>query len=267
MLKDNHVLLFCGSEYAHRVTELSFSYVIADPLEQHDRGCIGLVAALGFEHSGREPCCGNVCGNTGNAIRQMRRHCCIQPMLLCHASDIHFNYLCDAVGLREQKLKREGGNSSRQDHHLTLLGSSRQLHLDTMAQKVLSVADYFAVPGAYVVTTREELLPVREVELTYECRGRAVLVQGRRPRRDQRSGMIKPHLHALRGHLASTHLLRLQYRSTMCLGIAHPFGAMHLRKREHHCCCRNVKTRRNARPKRETGRRSYAARTEKSSVR
>jgi hypothetical protein len=120
-----------------------------------------------------------------------------------------------------------------------------------MAQKVLSVADYFAVPGAYVVATREQLLPVREVGLIDECRGRTVLVQGRRPRRDQRSGMVKLHFRALRCQLASTHLLRLQYRSTMCLGIARPFGAMYLRKREHHCFCRNVKTRCKAKPTRE----------------
>jgi hypothetical protein len=93
-------------------------------------------------------------------------------------------YVFYAVALREQKLERERGNSSGGDHHLTLLSPSRQLFLNEMAQEVLSVADHFAVPGAYAVTTREELLSLREVELTYECRGRAFRVQGLCPRRD-----------------------------------------------------------------------------------
>lgn len=50
MLKDNPVLLFCRPEYAHRPTELGFCYVIANPLEKHDRRRIRLAVAFSFKH-------------------------------------------------------------------------------------------------------------------------------------------------------------------------------------------------------------------------
>ena len=76
-----------------------------------------------------------------------------------------------------------------------------------MTYEVLSVADYFAVPGAHAVTTREQLLCLREVELSYECRGRAIRVQGRCPRRDQRGGIFELHLLASLRHLVSVYAL------------------------------------------------------------
>jgi hypothetical protein len=104
---------------------------------------------------------------------------------------------------------------------------------------VLSVADYFAVPGAHAVTTREQLLCLREVELSYECRGRAIRVQGRCPRRDQRGGIFELHLLASLRHLVRlrTWRLRLLQRSTSLVLVLVKQEFYFLLKCEtFHCC-------------------------------